>query len=343
MADLIGKFKQYYNDNVAMMTGTGSILESHIARLEDQFRRFGFTNEQMAQILAQVYTTSIEATNANASRSALELISIENQKDVTDKQAELIDKDIQLKDVQIQLAEADLLLKKCQVKICETDYQIKQIDFDIRNHDAYIRSVQRDITDQELLLKECQVAGCELDNQLKEKQLSIGDKDLALKDAELGLSIEQKNLVQRQIRGYDDNMLIKIAEFQGGLASFAVNANSDTAQDTIDTLHEKMKAVEDRVCGYVCGGSSFTYQLDTEQNTPVTVTLFGYPNDGLDLSYSVVQNPGLGTADVATDGTATYTPGTDALGHDTFVVAITDSEGEIAHAYVSVTISTPAP
>ncbi len=357
MAELIGKFKQYYGDIVEEMTGSDSILETHISRMEEQFKRFGFTNEQIAQVLTQVYTTSIEATNANASQSALQLLRIENEKDVSDKQAESIDADIALKECQligcqtdneIKIIEKDILgeeynLKLCQVKVCESDYQIKLVDLQIRNHDEYIRSVQEDITDQELLLKTCQVEGCGIDNQIKRRQLTIADKDIALKDAELELNTQQKFLVERQRRGYDDNMLIKVAEFQGGLASFAVNANSDSAQDTIDTLHEKMKAVEDRVCGFVCGGSSFTYELDTEQNVPADVTLFGYPNTSGELVYTVVENPLQGSVVIAADGTATYTPDADVLGHDTFTAKIEDTEGEIAYAYVSVTVSAPPP
>lgn len=61
------------------------------------------------------------------------------------------------------------------------------------------------------------------------------------------LKESQKALVDRQIQGYDDNLLIKVAEQQGGLASFAVNANSDSAQSTINDLKSKLLAIEERV------------------------------------------------------------------------------------------------
>ena len=44
----------------------------------------------------------------------------------------------------------------------------------------------------------------------------------------------QEDLIQRQITGYGDNLIVKAGEYQGGLASFAVNANSDDAQNAIN-------------------------------------------------------------------------------------------------------------
>ena len=63
----------------------------------------------------------------------------------------------------------------------------------------------------------------------------------------------------RQVQGFDDNMLLKIVENQAGLAQFAVNANSNSAQSTINELKTKMANVEARV-----------KQLDDE--TPINVT-----------------------------------------------------------------------
>lgn len=58
---------------------------------------------------------------------------------------------------------------------------------------------------------------------------------------------QQANQVIRQIQGYDDNLMVKMAEFQSGLASFAVNSGSDTAQDTIDRLNLLLIEIEKRI------------------------------------------------------------------------------------------------
>lgn len=66
-------------------------------------------------------------------------------------------------------------------------------------------------------------------------------------EPEFELKAIQRDLVARQIQGYDDNLLVKIVEQQGELASFAVNAGSDSAQTTINDLKTKMSNLEARV------------------------------------------------------------------------------------------------
>lgn len=71
--------------------------------------------------------------------------------------------------------------------------------------------------------------------------------DLIRMEPEFELKSAQRDFTLRQIQGYDDNLLLKIVEEQGGLASFAVNAGSDSAQATINELKLKISAVESRV------------------------------------------------------------------------------------------------
>lgn len=71
--------------------------------------------------------------------------------------------------------------------------------------------------------------------------------ELIKMEPEFELKASQRDLTIRQTQGFDDNLLLKIVEEQGGLASFAVNAGSDTAQNTINDLKLKMQAVETRV------------------------------------------------------------------------------------------------
>ncbi len=67
--------------------------------------------------------------------------------------------------------------------------------------------------------------------ELKDKEIELTEKKIELIEAQIlteagqaDLLDSQKDLVDRQIQGYNDNLLVKAAEFQGGLASFAVNS-----------------------------------------------------------------------------------------------------------------------
>lgn len=73
------------------------------------------------------------------------------------------------------------------------------------------------------------------------------EPEFELKSAQRDVSIAQAKLTDRQRQGYDDNMLLKLVEESGGLASFAVNSGSDTAQTTINDFKAKIALVQARI------------------------------------------------------------------------------------------------
>jgi len=147
------------------------------------------------------------------------------------------------------------------------------------------------------------------------------EKDNELTDAKIATE-------ERKERGYDDNILIEIMKAQGGLASFAVNANSDTAQETIDDLHEKMDTIEARVCDYVCDNPSFDLAVTTTDGTPVDGNLYG----GSDFTFVITKAPEVGTLVVREDGTFTYT--TDGIGRFKAIITATDDASGFATATI---------
>lgn len=80
-----------------------------------------------------------------------------------------------------------------------------------------------------------------------EQILHASTKELVTLEHDLPLKDMQTGEVSRKIQYYDDRLLETIVEKQSDLASFAVNANSDSAQTTINDLHAKMSNVESRV------------------------------------------------------------------------------------------------
>lgn len=126
--------------------------------------------------------------------------------------------------------------------------------------------------------------------------------EFATKEAQVALTM-------RQVQGFDDNMLLKIVENQAGLAQFAVNANSNSAQSTINELKTKMGNVESRV-----------KKLDDENPikvTPVTpsplnVIATNIDANSITIEFTEVQNATLylvyqdGVL-VATQGVLSYT------------------------------------
>ena len=80
-----------------------------------------------------------------------------------------------------------------------------------------------------------------------EQMASKATLDVLNIETERPIKDSQRKEVDRKIQFYDDKLLIEIIGKQGDLASFAVNANSSTAQDTINDLKSQMTALTNRV------------------------------------------------------------------------------------------------
>ena len=70
---------------------------------------------------------------------------------------------------------------------------------------------------------------------------------LMKQEADEPTSTAQAELVTRQVQGFDDNILIKIADQRSSVASFAVNSGSTSAQSSIDAMNNTMAQLESRV------------------------------------------------------------------------------------------------
>ncbi len=128
----------------------------------------------------------------------------------------------------------------------------------------------------------------------------------------------------RKVRGYDDNLYVELMKAQSGLASFAVNANSSTAQDTIDDLHEIMDKVSDRICGFNCGDTS----LIIDETTDITTTIDGHVYGGTGPVYSIIEVPLMGTLTVDQDGAYRYVPVNDISGVGVFTGIISGVDAD---------------
>ncbi|MCH9712827.1 MAG: fibronectin type III domain-containing protein [Proteobacteria bacterium] len=85
------------------------------------------------------------------------------------------------------------------------------------------------------------------------------EADEPTKDAQVELTLRQK-------QGYDDNLLVKSAEYVSGLTSFAVNSGSSTAEKAIEELNSRIKLMDNRVI-----------PLDEENNCPLPIPITPIP------------------------------------------------------------------
>jgi len=90
------------------------------------------------------------------------------------------------------------------------------------------------LTEAQTKVATCQAETCELKKTLIPLEEDKISREILDIEERTRLSVAQQALLKRQTKNYDDNLLVKSAEFQGGLASYSVNAASKNAQNAIN-------------------------------------------------------------------------------------------------------------
>lgn len=217
--DIEETFLEYLGDISTKMVDDDSVFQKQLTDIGKQKLKFGLTNEQYAQALTQVHVGATQFITQYSNSSSIELLKLELNQPLLDAQIALAEKDLELKDKELELKDKELELMALQINIAEQELLIKQEELKLMY--AKIDEIEQKI----LLMKE---------------QTITETKQQGMIDAQTGL-------VVRQTTGYGDNILVKAGEFQGSLASFAVNSNSDDAQGAIDEFLATINQMKGRV------------------------------------------------------------------------------------------------
>ncbi|WP_332608971.1 tandem-95 repeat protein, partial [Achromobacter sp. ESBL13] len=131
-----------------------------------------------------------------------------------------------------------------------------------------------------------------------------------------------------------------------GSASFTYTVTSGgvtetaTVNVTVTAVADAPMTVDPAVPGQTFNPATGNYATSTTEDTAVIGRVSALDADGDTLAYSVGTAPAHGTVTVnATTGAYTYTPTADYYGSDSFVVAISDGNGNITLSTVSVTVT----
>lgn len=98
-------------------------------------------------------------------------------------------------------------------------------------------------------------------------------RELMMLESDIPIKDNQAAEIIRKTQYYDDRLLETIVEKQADLAAFAVNANSDSAQTTINDLKSKMSNIEQRVipvAGNTCPPPTPVIAIPTGLNAVAT-------------------------------------------------------------------------
>jgi len=111
------------------------------------------------------------------------------------------------------------------IELIKTDKQNDLIDIQVKEVEAKIKLI------------DAQTAQTECETKITCRKLAMMDKEEDLLDAKIAdvrKMVEQKTgqiaMLKRQEQNYNDNLLIKVAEFESGVASYAINAANKDAE-----------------------------------------------------------------------------------------------------------------
>ncbi|WP_332613521.1 tandem-95 repeat protein, partial [Achromobacter sp. ESBL13] len=113
-----------------------------------------------------------------------------------------------------------------------------------------------------------------------------------------------------------------------------------TVNVTVTAVADAPMTVDPAVPGQTFDPATGNYATSTTEDAAVTGQVSAVDGDGDTLTYSLGTSPAHGTVTVnPATGAYTYTPTADYYGGDSFVVSISDGNGNISLSTVSVTVS----
>ena len=178
--------------------------------MEDSFNKFQLTNEQVGEILSQVHIASGQYITDIAMRAAMEANKLAIEQPEREQRILLLRE-------QVEVAKQEAAIAKEKLGIMRIDLQIKGQELEVAKEELKIK--------KEGLVKIKAEVGLINEKVKTEKEMPNKVKgDIAY--------------VKRQKDAYDDNLIVKTAEFQSSIASYAVNAGSNkTAGDVIKNFN----------------------------------------------------------------------------------------------------------
>ncbi len=212
-----------YSDSIEnSMLDDDSVYKKENDRLEESLLNFGLTNQEIAKVVSESTLNNIKVFTTATANTTMDLLR-------TEKDNELKDKQIETADIELLIKEEELKIKKLDVELKHKELEIAIQALALKKNEVISEKAKADLLNEQVDTEKAKQKDLEASATLKGKQtLSEVQNSTLIRN--------QAGLVNRQIIGYGDNLIVKAAEYEGGLASFAVNAGSDDAQAAINNF-----------------------------------------------------------------------------------------------------------
>lgn len=208
-----------YNVLVANMISASSLRSDYESKLLMLFNKFGFDNNQKAQVMAQFFTSSYQTDMAEISK--LVISSLESQSNSSKKNA----------DCQLVMASKKEVLEKAKVTKAEASrimQEIEKIKADTSSSliSSAVQQKQIDVDNTKIALMAAQTLSEKQKANLTQYQYKLIDQQ-ALSEA------MNTKKIKREIYAVDEALKVKKAEFLSQVTSFAVNSDGASGAQTL--------------------------------------------------------------------------------------------------------------
>jgi len=192
---LDNKYKEYFSAFEENAIKESSAYDRMLKSLEESFEEFGLDAEKRAELLIQAHITALNSIQGNANSAVLAIIAEEKKQELIEAQ------------ISKEIAAKALLNEQRNTQI-EATAKMRSDKYKVDKEIAHLN---------EMILTQAEATG-----KMREDKINASKQGLKI-------GYEMKK-IDRDIKGYADQMHIKACEYKSSLASFAVNAGGDEAQ-----------------------------------------------------------------------------------------------------------------
>ena len=251
-------FKGYLTDISLTMTSEQSTYVKQTKAIEEQFLKFGLSNEQLAQIVSEINGKAMQYITQYANSSALELVKLNENRPLLAAQIALAEKELEIKEKDLLLKGKELELKDKEIALMSKELDIKDAELLIKQEQVMIAKEELKLKQQELLLKKEQMKEVAAKINLMEAQtLTEGKKllsmqaDITLKAAQSRNAVAEFDVIVEKAKTQHQETLVKAAQASEILAKKAlIDAQKVTEGRQQDLLASQSRLVIRQVAGY---------------------------------------------------------------------------------------------
>lgn len=214
-------------------TADSSAFRIVAAEMNKAFLTGGLSNDQIAIALAQFYSSAYATLESQAIGATLKMFDSQIEEDLKTQEALLATGKVATETQQTALVTKEALFKVGQTSLVEQQTLVATESISTEIKKIAVMTADIAVKNKDVSFKESQIS-------LVEEQILVATESIATETKKVDVMTADIALKNREVIGFDDNLKVKATEFNGQVASFAVNANALNVQRVVDRFNQSI-------------------------------------------------------------------------------------------------------